>query len=267
MKINEQTQPILKVLRLKRFNDFDPPTSLNNEILVNKKFYNNKFFNSLIKNSSIDYLSDSFINSFEKSKESFNRISYKECFSIGDKGICLNKNKNTFIYEIIEVGDDYLKLNLAIFFNDICMMMGKYNLDKENGLIEFTDESMNSFYFDDRNDANINTYRVLRCLLLIIFKKYAKIETKLLAKNTVSKISLIKKIQNKSKLNITYLDCSWFTTLIRSDEFSVRGHFRLQPYKNDLGEWTKKLIFINGFKKDGYTRRAKKLNTTENGNT
>ena len=34
----------------------------------------------------------------------------------------------------------------------------------------------------------------------------------------------------------------------------VRGHFRLQPYKDGH-----RLIYIEPFQKHGYTRRAKKL--------
>jgi len=54
------------------------------------------------------------------------------------------------------------------------------------------------------------------------------------------------------------LDSKWFTTLVKSDAFHVRGHFRLQPKKKD-GEWTKELIWINDFQKEGYTAPARRL--------
>jgi len=33
------------------------------------------------------------------------------------------------------------------------------------------------------------------------------------------------------------------------DGFKVQGHFRSQPYKNEKGEWTRKIIYIEEYKK------------------
>ena len=57
---------------------------------------------------------------------------------------------------------------------------------------------------------------------------------------------------------IQILNSTWFTTLVKSDNFKVRGHFRLQPKKKG-GEWTKEIIWVNEFVKSGYTAPAKKL--------
>lgn len=57
---------------------------------------------------------------------------------------------------------------------------------------------------------------------------------------------------NKTKVKINVVDCTWYTRLIQSGEFNVRGHFRMQPYLTG-----KRLIWINEFKKSGYTRKAK----------
>lgn len=51
------------------------------------------------------------------------------------------------------------------------------------------------------------------------------------------------------------MDSKWFTNLVKSDGFKVRGHFRFQPKKKD-GVWTKELIWINEFEKSGYNREA-----------
>ena len=50
------------------------------------------------------------------------------------------------------------------------------------------------------------------------------------------------------------MDCTWFTTIVRNECFSVRGHFRLQPQKDNTGNWTKELIYINEFQKHGYIK-------------
>jgi hypothetical protein len=52
---------------------------------------------------------------------------------------------------------------------------------------------------------------------------------------------------------------TWYTTLVKSDSFKVRGHFRLQPFGSTKAQ--RKLIWINEFMKNGYTREAKKLST------
>ncbi len=90
-----------------------------------------------------------------------------------------------------------------------------------------------------------------------MFKKYATVETK---RVEASKRAIVngEKVLNETKTGIIYLDCKWFTTIVRSEGFAVRGHFRLQPKKVG-GEWTKELIWISDFQKHGYTSKAKIL--------
>lgn len=96
----------------------------------------------------------------------------------------------------------------------------------------------------------VKTMIVCVCL----FKKYAKVEIKHVEPGErIKDISC--KYVNDTKLGITYMDSKWFTTLVKSDAFKVRGHFRLQPKKVN-GEWTKEIIWINDFEKSGYTRKA-----------
>lgn len=92
---------------------------------------------------------------------------------------------------------------------------------------------------------------------LINFMKYAEIQTKNLLPNDKVKDQFCK-YRNDTKSKIKIINCTWFTTLVKSDEFKVRGHFRLQPFKEN-GVWSKKLIWITEFKKTGYTAPARKL--------
>jgi len=112
----------------------------------------------------------------------------------------------------------------------------------------------------DNGDRETEISRLM-CLIVILhlFKSYAQVETKILASQ--SKIKDINcKYINETKLSITYLDSKWFTTLVKSDGFKVRGHFRLQPKKKE-GKWTHELIYIDEFMKTGYTAPARKLNS------
>jgi hypothetical protein len=85
-----------------------------------------------------------------------------------------------------------------------------------------------------------------------LFINYAEIETKELAPNRQIWDGPRAIYNNKTNLPIQVVDSTWYTTLISSGEFNVRGHFRMQPYLTG-----KKLIWINDFKKSGYTRKAK----------
>jgi hypothetical protein len=116
-----------------------------------------------------------------------------------------------------------------------------------------------SSFFSVKNDAiEIQTWlmgKVREIVILKMFKSYAQVETKIIAPN--SKIKDIDcKYVNDTKLKLTYLDSKWFTNLVKSDGFNVRGHFRLQPKKHN-GKWTKELIWISEFQKSGYTAKAR----------
>lgn len=94
-----------------------------------------------------------------------------------------------------------------------------------------------------------------------LFKKYAEVETKELKPN--SKLKTIDcKYVNDTDLHLTYLDSKWFTNLVKSEAFNVRGHFRLQPFGEGLKEH--KLIWISEFTKTGYTAPARKLSQDNN---
>ncbi len=104
-------------------------------------------------------------------------------------------------------------------------------------------------------DADAITGHIALCLL---FKKFAKVEIKQLPPKSRKKEFNCKYV-NDTDNTIQILDSTWFTTLVKSDAFKVRGHFRLQPKKDDNGNWTKELIWIKDFQKSGYTASAKKL--------
>jgi hypothetical protein len=95
-----------------------------------------------------------------------------------------------------------------------------------------------------------------------VFLQYAELQTKEL-KPHHKQIEGVKCLyENKLPFTIQIIDSTWYTTLVKTDAFKVRGHFRLQPYGEGLSK--KKLVWINEFQKEGYTRTAKKENYLEN---
>lgn len=91
---------------------------------------------------------------------------------------------------------------------------------------------------------------------LILFKQVAEVETKVLPpKEGMKWISC--KYSNPNKKAVRIIDSTYFTTLIKTGSFKVRGHFRFQACGEGMKD--RKVIWVNDFEKSGYTREAKKL--------
>lgn len=90
-----------------------------------------------------------------------------------------------------------------------------------------------------------------------LFINFAEVETKTMTPNSQiwDERGVTAVYNNKTKNNITVIDSTWYTNLVSSGAFKVRGHFRLQPY--GAGRSQKRLQWISDFEKSGYTRRAK----------
>jgi hypothetical protein len=110
---------------------------------------------------------------------------------------------------------------------------------------------------NEKEISHFLIYHLEKAAIYFMFKKYAEVETKYLQPNKKTR-DIFCKYKNETATGITILDSKWFTNLVKSDAFNVRGHFRLQPKKKN-GEWAKELIWINEFQKSGYISRAKKL--------
>ena len=68
------------------------------------------------------------------------------------------------------------------------------------------------------------------------------------------------KISNDFKFPLTVVTSKWNITSIRTEEFGVRGHFRVQPCGQNRSNY--EIIFIEPFVKSGYKRTSAKLLTT-----
>lgn len=96
---------------------------------------------------------------------------------------------------------------------------------------------------------------------ILLFKYYAKVETiHVKPKEKVRATNSKERHFNETDIPINILDCRWFNNIIRDEPFGVRGHFRLQPKKDETGKWIKEMIYIKPFIKSGYNLKARKLN-------
>lgn len=97
--------------------------------------------------------------------------------------------------------------------------------------------------------------------MLMMLKKYGQADIEMLPKNKKVRSRLLnEKSINETGLEVKVLDSRWFTTICRDEGFLVTGHFRLQPKKDENGEWTRELIYINPYAKKGYHRLAPVVN-------
>jgi hypothetical protein len=97
-------------------------------------------------------------------------------------------------------------------------------------------ETLHTTYIDDDYKVDCTTPEELMSLLLClnIFMKYCEVETKIVPPGKKA-FKANQQYVNDTKSPIEILDASWFTTFIRSEEFTVGadtgGFFRLQPAK------------------------------------
>lgn len=97
-------------------------------------------------------------------------------------------------------------------------------------------------------------------LVLTLFKKYAKVEevdARSVRKDSPEKTAV------KSFNDVTLLSCDWYTTIVRTEGFGVKGHFRMQACGKGYRE--RRLTYINEYRKHGYIRRAKLLVEADKG--
>lgn len=118
-------------------------------------------------------------------------------------------------------------------------------------------------------DENQSEYMMLFTQLML-FKTYANVKFHTLAPSakTLTEPKLVGPdayTRNETTIPLTYVNILWDRTIIVAGEFKVRGHFRIQPF-GSLQNPDYKLIWIDEYKKEGYTRVAGKIKDEQNGN-
>jgi hypothetical protein len=89
-----------------------------------------------------------------------------------------------------------------------------------------------------------------------IFLEFSTLETVTLKPNMKVGTKKQGNYLNGSNQDVVIVDSTWNKIIIRTGDFAVSGHLRLQPIGE--GRTLRKLIYIEGFTKNGYVRNAKK---------
>jgi hypothetical protein len=215
----------------------------------------------------IHLVTSSFLSAIYKNIDSF--INNKEVFmSIEPVQGIIMINSRIICYDILKTKDDYGGRVAVFSEKGQAMLMGDAIIDPKEQkitkalcMINPTYESylIESAAFQGLERSKIRGASFREYISFIvsfhILKKYSQVETKILEPH--SKVKAFNcKYYNDTDHQIEIMDSTWFTTLVKSDEFKVRGHFRFQACGQAFKD--KKLIWIKDFKKEGYTRKARK---------
>lgn len=261
MKINYDSHPILKSLLTE---------NLLLSSIEKNKFSDNEYLqmNTLWKKYKHDFTKEIHNIStpfFESLREIQDKLKYMTS-NILEDDMCFSA-KGTFIiadkvFMISFEQNDLHNRKICIFsFLHGESFLGMMEMDNHETRMFNVPKFCKIFGFEDtkENEAIIHAF-ILQVLLSIqLFKKFAKVETRVVSSESKIRTKNFERYVNGTKLPIVQLDCNWFTTTIKGEGFGVSSHFRLQPYNDENGQKTYKFIIIDAFKKTGYTRKAKKL--------
>lgn len=122
-------------------------------------------------------------------------------------------------------------------------------------------ETKKTFLWKGHHDSGYDHgYYFAFLVTFLCFIKYVELETKMVLPGKKEKHAGTKYV-NETKHKIEVLDSTWFTSIVRSQGFSVGeetgGFFRMQPWGPSRSQ--RKLIWVLPFEKEGYTRKAKIL--------
>lgn len=142
------------------------------------------------------------------------------------------------------------KMIRFVVYNDV--VKGLYYDDKDQIAFEYGLETDSGEYYCDKKFSK--EFSII--MQIITFVALGDIEVVMLHTNQNNgKPKKDGKITNSSHYSVYVVDSTWNKILIRTDGFAVRGHFRLQACGEGLKD--RKLMWINAYEKDGYTRRPK----------
>lgn len=217
-----------------------------------------------------ELLMPSFEKVMQKSAKSFYSIDhqlFQEFYNDNVCGILLHKQFGTIVYGF---GEDTLYVWL---FRDVDGYSVLYNYFYYKSL----PNNVRNVYcwptltqdpqLFNQGPADIDSLYTCVANLLITYlavKKYAPVETiivpaqsKIFVEDEFQGYKHKEKVLNDSGQEVIIMDSRWFVKIINDNDIFVRGFFRMQRYKNENGEWGKKLIFVDSFIRHGYHRNAK----------
>lgn len=214
--------------------------------------------------SKIQFVSNAFLNAFEKAKHKMAEVFDKEPIKETGTLFFNGKYANTTLFYYVET--DGQKED---FKANVCVLTFLTVKDKSE-----VQHQLHNLYIDDSTKETVKnfssaevaalgfggTYWYTWIIHFLTFCRYCEIETKVVAPNR-KEHHVGQQYKNETAKSIEVLDATWFTTIVRSEGFTVGaetgGFFRWHPV--GPGRTGRRLQWIMPYEKEGYTRVAKKL--------
>ena len=117
-----------------------------------------------------------------------------------------------------------------------------FGIDPHSGRLLFPNDDKNEDFEKE----------MMNFVKLLLFTELSEIETVILNPGQSNGTKKEGKHLNESSVPVTIVDSTWNKNIIRTEGFTVRGHLRLQPH-GPCRQY-RKLIFIDEFEKQGYSR-------------
>jgi len=197
----------------------------------------------------IQQVSTTFINAIEKARPKMHKNNLHDQLPMIISG-ALIFGKTLYVYKLKRTS--LLGSNIKTWSGDFFLFSGG-NLqcyhNTETGLNYVFGPMMEGV----RTEHDENRMQSAVLLDIILFINFAEVETKILPpKSRIKDIDC--KYINDTDLRITRYDSRWFTNLVQSEAFKVRGHFRLQPCGERMKD--RKLVWISEYEKGGWSQKA-----------
>ncbi|WP_302302880.1 hypothetical protein [Paraprevotella xylaniphila] len=244
----------------------------NNRIHFKYSFKGREFLSD-VRNTKPDWglpelIMPSFEKVMEKSAKSFFNIDHQLFQEFYNDDVCgiLIEKEATIIYGF---GEDTLyvwlfkeeieKSTLLLYF------YVKSSTDNKRQIYTCPTLINDDQLFSGDKEKRKQIYEVLanKLIIYLAVKKYVQVEkviiplgTSTLIDDTIKDYRKKEKIKNESGQEVIVMDSRWFRKIVNDNDIFVRGFFRLQNKKNEMGEWYKELIFVDSFVRHGYHRNA-----------
>jgi hypothetical protein len=230
------------------------------QIQTNNRYYDERFSSlsdEIRTTNNITYISNSVRDVFDCDVKVATKLWDLRDEVVSETGLLILSKRQSYLYKINNNSIQHI-VEIEIFstLEDSLMSYTKLSYEYDNEIMQIYNQV--SFDCMEGSPGYHITFPVQVVVTFLLFKEFAELEIKTIKKGKNSKTKLNNTdYETAVDIPINIIDSTWFTTLIKTDSFKVRGHFRLQPY--GTGNRDKRLIWIEEFEKHGIVRQAKML--------
>jgi hypothetical protein len=162
-----------------------------------------------------------------------------------DEKNCIQYKKTN---ELLSVSFHFSKMNdplIHLYYFEVNLVTGKITTDNKRS--------------DSNEDMNLDKmieYFYSKFLVVVTYLELTDVTYDILLGGMSFGTNKQGKVKNDTRNKYILVNTNWNTTIVRLDEFSVRGHYRLQPC--GIGRKQYKYIYIQPYTKGGIKRIAQK---------